>query len=172
MLLGTIPPDPLHCSVLGPPNNLFDLMRKVLPFQIKAFASKCWQKLPRAWINFIDCLTFQPSRKRISKTASIWWKHKKFQNWKVILRFQCCYSYFNVKLDCFRSMFKHFLPHFWSWKIKCCDKELQQQFICRDKRFNGKRRKFNFFKVYKNIANSWRGKTSPALYSILAFIRL
>ena len=96
MLLGTIPPDPLHCSVLGPPNNLFDLMRKVLPFQIKAFASKCWQKLPRAWINLIDCLTFQPPRKGISKTASIWWKHQKIPKLKshsslsmLLFIFQC-----------------------------------------------------------------------------------
>ena len=34
---GMIPPDCLHCSVLGPPNDLFDLMGKVLPFRIKAF---------------------------------------------------------------------------------------------------------------------------------------
>ena len=90
------PSESLHCSVLAPPNNLFDLMRKVLPFQIKAFASKCWQKLPRALINFIDCLTFQPSRKRISKTTSIWWKHQKIPKLKsnsslsmLLFIFQC-----------------------------------------------------------------------------------
>ena len=76
------------------------------------------------------------------------------QNFDVILCFQCVYSYFNVKLDCFRSMFKYFHLYFWSWKIKCCDMELQQQFICQDKRFKGKRRKFNF--LQRHWLESWK----------------